>query len=48
MARKMTTFELNEWFGHWLYVKLMGQVQCECEVCQRLREEIANGIKKIG
>ena len=46
--RKMTQYELNVWYGHDLYTKLTNQPQCECEVCQRLREEVANGIKKIG
>lgn len=48
LARKLSDFERNTWYGHDLYIKLTGQIQCECEVCQRLREEIANGTKKIG
>jgi len=43
----MTDYERNTWNGHALYQKLIGQGDCPCEVCVRLRDEVAKGIKKI-
>jgi len=47
MARKFTDYERNTFMGHKLYQQITGQGDCPCEVCTRLRDEIAKGIKKI-
>lgn len=45
--RKATDYERNTYNGHALYQKLIGEGQCQCEVCLRLRYEIDMGEKYL-